>query len=357
MTRRYGLLCLLLGTFAWGQANMQPTPAQPKSAAPGSPAAAAAADSESANVPPDAPVITIAGLCSPPSTGADCKTVITRAQFEKLVEAVQPGMSARMRRQFATRYANALVLSEKGEQMGLDKGPDYDEHMKLARMQVLAQELNKSMQEKAGDVSDKDIDDYYHTNSGRFEQAELERVYIPKTKQAPEAKPDQKLTDADEKKETEAGEKAMKDEAEKLHAQAVAGTPFAKLQDEAFEAAGIKSGAPTTDMQKMRRSMLPPDQATVMDQKPGEISALITDQNGYFIYKLKSKDMIPIDQAKDEIRSQLRAERFQASMKAIQDSATPALDDKYFGAPPPMPPRPGMPQMPPAQRQQTSKPN
>jgi parvulin-like peptidyl-prolyl isomerase len=99
-------------------------------------------------------------------------------------------------------------------------------------------------------------------------------------------------------------------------------------------------------MGKMRRSMLPPDQAAVMDQKPGEISPLITDQNGYFIYKLKSEETIPLEQAKDEIRGTLRSQRFQDSMKAIQDSATPTLDDQYFGAGPVMPQRPGQPPLP-----------
>lgn len=345
---RYGLLCLLLGAFAWGQANAQSQAPQKPMTPPGT--AAPKEDSEAAKVPSDAPVITIPGLCAKEpadkAAAANCKTIITRGQFEKMIDAVQPGMPARMRRQFAMRYANALVMSVKGEQMGLDKGPDYEEHMKLARLQVLAQELNKTLQQKAGEVSDKDIEDYYHTNISKFEQAELERIYIPKSQQLPESQEDKKTTEAEEQKQNEAGEKAMKAEAEKLHTQAVAGGDFAKLQDQAFQTAGIKSGSPTTSMGKMRRSMLPPDQVSVMDMKIGGISPLITDQNGYFIYKLKSKDTIPLDQAKEEIRGTLRAERFQSSMKAIEESATPTLNDEYFGQAAPMM-RPGMPPVPP----------
>jgi len=154
------------------------------------------------------------------------------------------------------------------------------------------------------------------------------------------------MTEAQEQKQTEASEKVMKTEAEKLHSQAAAGGDFAKLQDEAFQTAGIKTGAPTTNMGKMRRTMLPPDQVSIMDMKAGEVSPLITDQNGYFIYKLKSKETIPLDQAKDEIRGTLRAERFQSSMKAIEESATPTLNDKYFGEAMPLM-RPGMPPVPP----------
>lgn len=345
---RYGLVCLLLGAFAWGQANTQSQAPQKPMTPPGT--AAPQGEAKAPDVPPDTPVITIKGLCADQATdkaaAADCKTVITRAQFEKMIDAVQPGMPARMRRQFATRYANALVMSEKGEQMGLDKGPDYEEHMKLARLQVLAQELNKALQQKAGEISDKDIEDYYHANQAKFEQADLERIYIPKSQQLPESKDAAKTTEVEEQKQTEASEKVMKTEAEKLHTQAAAGGDFAKLQDEAFQTAGIKSGSPTTNMGKMRRTMLPPDQVSIMDMKAGEISPLITDQNGYFVYKLKSKDTIPLDQAKDEIRGTLRAERFQESMKAIQDAATPTLNDTYFGEATPMM-RPGMPPVPP----------
>ncbi len=345
---RYGLLCLLLGALAWGQAQTPSTPAAPPANATQKqlpPPGGTPPGPEAANVPPDAPVITITGLCGKTDAGtasaSDCKTVITREQFEKMVDAVQPGMPARMRRQFASRYANALVMSEKGEQLGLDKGPDYEEHMKLARMQVLSQELNKALQEKAGEITDKDIEDYYKANVSKFEQADVERIYIPKTKQTPEADSDKKLSEAEEQKQTEESEAAMKKEADKAHSEAVAGTDFAKLQQEAFEFAGIKSGSPNVNMGKMRRTMLPPSQVSVMEQKPGEVSAVIADQNGFFIYKLKSKDTIPLDQAKDEIRGTLRSQRFQESMKAVQEAATPTLDEKYFGAA--APPRPGLP--------------
>ena len=166
---------------------------------------------------------------------------------------------------------------------------------RLARMQVLSQELNKALQEKAGEITDKDIEDYYKANVSKFEQADVERIYIPKTKQTPEADSDKKLSEAEEQKQTEESEAAMKKEADKsAHSEAVAGTDFAKLQQEAFEFAGIKSGSPNVNMGKMRRTMLPPSQVSVMEQKPGEVSAVIADQNGFFIYKLKSKDTIPL---------------------------------------------------------------
>jgi len=348
---RYGFVCLLVAAMAWGQA------ATPKSAAPAqspagqnsaakSPAEGAAQEAEASKVPPDAPVITIKGVCDQSASktpALECRTVITRAQFEQVVEAVQPNMPARVRRQFATRYANALAMSKKAEEMGLDKGPSYEEHMKLARIQVLATEFNKAMQEKAADISDKEIEDYYNNNKDKFEQIEANRIYIPKAQQPPaeeEKDKDKKLSEEEQKKRTEASEKTMKDEADKLRARAAAGEDFSKLQAEAYQVAGLKSAAPNTSMGKMRRNMLPPAQQSVMEMKPGEVSPVISDQSGYFIYKLISKDTVPVDQAREEIKGTLRSERLQEEMKSVQESATPELDEAYFGPEAPRGPAP-----------------
>lgn len=344
---RYGFVCLLLGTMAWGQAAAQkpaPAPQNPagqSSTAPKTGAPEAPQEVEASKVPPDAPVITIKGLCdqsAPKAPALECRTVITRAQFEQVVEAVQPNMPARVRRQFATRYASALAMSKKAEEMGLDKGPSYEEHMKLARIQVLATELNKALQEKAAEISDKEIQDYYNNNKDKFEQIEATRIYIPKVQQ-PSAEEEQdkdkdkdkKVSAEEQKKRTEASEKTMKEEADKLRARAAAGEDFNKLQTEAYQVAGIKSSASNTTMGKMRRNMLPPTQVSVIDLKPGEVSPVISDQSGYFIYKLISKEAMPLDQAGEEIKGTLRSQRLQEEMKEVQESATPELDEAYFG--------------------------
>ncbi len=344
---KYFLVCLLLGALAWSQAA-SPTP---QAAGPQNPAANPAP--ESPKVAPDAAVITITGMCDhpPADKNATCKTVITRAEFEKIIDAVQPSMPLRGRRSFADRYARALIMAHKAEEMGLDKSASYEERMRLQRVQVLSQELGRALQEKASQVSDKDVEDYYQANLPKFEQAELERVYIPKAEQPlsfEEKKPDAPADEEKEKQEKAKAEQAMKDEADKLHARAVAGEDFAKLQTEAFTAAGIKAGTPNIDMGKTRRATLSPSQVSVMDLKPGEVSGVIVDQNGYFIYKLKAKTTLPLDQARDEIKGTLRSQRLQEETQAAAQSATSALDESYFGPEAPARgPMPGMPMPPP----------
>lgn len=348
---RIGLVCLLFAMVAWAQA---PAPSAPAAAQAGNPASAAPAEPDLTKVAPDAAVITIKGLCdNPPAdkTSGDCKTVITRAEFDKLIDAIQPMMQQRARRQFATRYSNALIMSHKAEEMGLDKDPKFQEKMKLARTQILSQQVSSALQEKAAQVSDADIEDYYKKNTSEFEEADLTRIFIPHVQQLPTTSA--KLTEAQEKARDEQSEATMKAEAKKLHARAVAGESFNKLQAEAFVVAGIKSKSPTTSMGKVRRSNLPPTQDSVMDLKAGQISEVLSDQSGYFIYKVGAKDSPPLDTVKDEIRGSLVSERMQAEMKAIQESATPAMNDDYFGPEGPqgpmgrgMMPRPGRPNIP-----------
>jgi hypothetical protein len=347
---RYAFVCLLLATLAWGQAASPPPPAAQQPGTPpgfgGNPAAGK--EDQASKVAPDAPIITINGLCDhPPADKAaadpNCKTVITRAEFEKILESVQPNMPPRVRRQFAMRYSMALVMAEKAHEMGLDQGSKFEDRMKLMRIQVLSQEYNQAQQEKAGQVSDQDIADYYKSHAQDYEEANLERIFVPRAQQPPASKI--KLSAAAEEKRRTDSEAIMKKEADKLHARAVAGEDFSKLQLEAFTTAGMKTKAPSTKMADARRSGLPPAQATVMDLKPGDISPVISDASGYYIFKVGTKEETPLDKVKEEIRAALRSQHLQEQMQAVQQSATPSLDESYFG--PEMPPSHGMPLPPP----------
>jgi len=334
-----GLVCLLLGAFAWGQAaNSSPVAPQQNPAAAGGAAQGVSPDtkaSETATVPPDAPVITIQGMCDNPSTekanSSDCKTVITRAEFEKLVDAVAPTAPPYARRQLATRYASMLAMAHKAHEIGLDQGPKFEENMKVQRTSVLAQLLDRDMQEKASQVPDADIEDYYRKHIDVYQEADLQRLYVPHSKLLVPSTV--KLTDAETKKRQQDADDAMKKEAEALRVRAAAGEDFDKLQAEAFTAAGQKGKAPSTKMSKVRRTGLPPDQASVMDLHSNEVSPLLSSPTGYFVYKITDKDTIAVTKAHDEILGALRSQRLQESRQALQQASTATLDDKYFPIP------------------------
>jgi hypothetical protein len=317
---------LILTAWAWGQAA-RPTP--PKGA---TASGAAAADSAGAAiVAPNTAVITIPGMCDKPATdksqAADCKTVITRAEFEQLVAVVAPSISPPARKQLATQYGMALVMVHKAHDRGLDQGPRFQELMRVARIGVLTKELSQSLQEEAGKVSDKEIETYYHDNEAAFQEVDLQRIFIPRSKQLDESK-DKPAADA-AKKEQQESEDALKKVAEALRARAAAGEDFEKLQNESVAASGFK-GKPPTRLGKVRRASLPSDQGEIFDLKPGETSQLITTPSGYLVYKAGEKDTLPLDKVRQEIVTALQSQRMQDATQAIQQSATPELNPKYF---------------------------
>lgn len=323
-------ICLLsVATVAWGQAAKPAArPAAPKAA---TASTAATNGADAAKIAPGTPVITIPGLCDNAPAGkakaTDCKTVVTRAEFDQLVNTVAPTMASAARKQLATQYGMALVMVHKAHQMGLDQGPKFQELMRIARIGVLTKELSQNLQEQASHVSDKEIQDYYRNNQAAFEEVDLQRIFIPRSKSLADSK--DKPADEESKKRQQESEDTLKKLAETLRTRAAAGEDFDKLQDEAAAAAEFK-GKPPTKLGKVRRTSLPPDQAQIFSLKPGETSQLIATPSGSLVYKVGEKDTLPLDRVRDEILSTFKSQRMQEALQTIQQSATPQLNEKYF---------------------------
>ena len=352
------LLCVFLGALAWGQAaSSAPPPPQP---APGP------ADT-SASVPNDAPVLTITGVCGQTesqSAGAssDCKTVITKAEFEKLANALAPNANMQQKKQLAGVLPRLMAMSKQAKERGMDQTEQYKETLEYVRMQVLTNQLQRKLQEEAADISDAEIEKYYKDNPDAFEQYNVDRIFVPRTKQseteAEDDDKDDKVT-AQQKKAKEDSEEAKKKQneeamtklAENLRTRAAAGEDILKLQKEAFEKAGMKIESPTVNLPSVRRNGLPQAHTAVFDLKPGEVSQVISDTGGHYIYKMNSKTVMSLDQAKSEIRGRLQNDRMREKMEKLNASFSSVPNEAYFGPggvgpvpPQRMPlPRPGAP--------------
>jgi peptidyl-prolyl cis-trans isomerase C len=386
--RKSWLLCALLGTLAFGQAAPSaPPPPQPGPAQAENEAKPPA--DTSASVAANAAVITINGVCAAqPKTAAaktatpkpaasttrdkddddekaapaaGCKTVITKAEFEKLANALAPNTTPQQRKQLAGVLPRVIAMSTEAKKEGLDKTPQYDETVKFVRMQVLTNQLQRKIQEEAAEIPPAEIEKYYKEHPDQYEQYNVDRIFVPRTKQVEaEATPedDDKLTD-EQKKAKEAAEKTKTDEAEaamtkladEIRAKAAAGEDMAKLQKEAFDAAGMKIESPTVNLPSVRRTGLPPAHAAIFDLKPGEISQVIGDSGGHYIYKMNSKSEMTLDQARSEIKGKMQNDRMRERMEKLNNSYKVDTNEAYFGPggvgpmpPPRMPrPRPGMP--------------
>jgi hypothetical protein len=324
---------LLLASVAWGQAA---PPALPVNSQENIPATDKPAE---VRVGPDEAVITLDGFCadSPPPS-RPCKTVITRSQFEKLTEALQPGMPPTLRLKVANAYARMIRMAAAAEKRGLDKTPAFEEEMRYARMQLLSQDLSHALQEEANNISEADLENYYHQNQLSFEQATFARIFIPHSKRTASASNAPQATNSEATQSTAAarpdaqgGEDAaaMMQLASDLRARAVNGEDPDKLQVEAYTAAGISGSNSNTKMEKVRRAMLPPQHESVMDMRPGQVSQVFSDPEGaHFIYKMLAKETLSFEDARAEIRSQIANQRYRESMKAFQGEVV--FNDAYF---------------------------
>jgi hypothetical protein len=336
---------LLLSALALSQTATKPAakPAAPVTKAPptqsGKPAASTAKPPEtkpaatSDEIPPTAAVITISGICNgkvPATPSPDCNTTVSRAAFEKLVDAFDPRMPVPRRQQLADAYVRMIVMSDAAEQRGLDKSADAQEVLRFTRMQILSQLLLRDLQKDAANVPAADAQKYYDEHAPQYEQATLLRLFIPKTPPGGE-KP--------------ADEKTLQAEGEKLRAAAASGGDFEKLQKQAYDDLGIKTPPPPTSGGTLRRDNLQQNQAKVFDLQPGQVSEVIDDPGGLYIFKVESKKKLTLAEATPEINRALESERMKAALEKVTGSIKPVFNEQYFGVAPAAggPAAPGMP--------------
>ena len=196
--------------------------------------------------------------------------------------------------------------------------------MQFVTQQVLADGVRRHYTDEYAHPSDQQIQAYYDKSSAKYTEVTLERIIIPRA-QATDDKP----------KPSEAEWTAA---AEKLRQEWVAGGDPVKLQHAAFEAAGITStGAPEISLGARRPGGLPVDQESVFQLKSGEVSKVYTDPAAGYVYKVVSARQFPLSEEKESIIKALQKQDLQDKLEAISKSATPELNEEYFGPAPAAP--------------------
>ena len=135
-----------------------------------------------------------------------------------------------MKKQLASLLPQWIVMSNEAKKKGLDKTPQFEDRVKVLKMQILSQELRQKVQDEAGKISPEEIEKYYKEHADAYEQFNLDRLFVPRTKQnEPEAKKEddkneklseeaQKARQAEEKKKADEAEQSMTQLAESLRA-------------------------------------------------------------------------------------------------------------------------------------------
>ena len=278
-------------------------------------------------MPPTATVITIHGACTTRTStkGAaaakGCTTNVSKKQFDTLLNLVMPPhqtATPQMRRTLAQRYVELLAIADAAQKAGVEKSPEYQ----LLRLRGLAEAYQRQLDLKYKQVPPSEVDAYYNQHKDEFDSATLRRLYIPKADPAkPKATADEKATFA----------KKAEDIGVQMEQRAKKGEDMDALEKDAYSKLGLTITPPSTQIGPVRKGALPAatdKQIFALAQggtyKDDEPTAVI-------IYKVESKQTLPVDKVKDEIVRTLERQKMDSTMKSITSSVKADYNDKYFG--------------------------
>jgi PPIC-type PPIASE domain len=277
-----------------------------------------------AEIPPDAAVITLHGLCSSGTAQTQdataCETTISREQFETVLDAVSLGgqvFAPGAIRTVADTYTQNFVLSEAALKSGIDKDPRVQQLLELTRRRTLAEAYRRAVEEKHRNPSAAELQSYYHAHISQYEAVKAERLFIPKFN--PKSPKDQDF------------EKNAQSLAQELRARAQKGEPMDKLQNEAFLKLGIPAPSFLPDNGLRRRASYPaPIEKDVFALKPGEVTRIENETGGFTFYRLTARDTYSLDQVKGEIVRDLFRQKMEEEMRATLQPVKIEMNDHYF---------------------------
>jgi hypothetical protein len=281
--------------------------------------------SAAAEISPDTPVMTLEGVCDQPGSRGtkDCKTVITRARIDSLVDALAPDTPPASRRRFAISYARLLAASGVAQGQHLEKDPavagELQAQLELVRMEVLANALYHQMQQRADNVPASEIEKYYMDHKADYYEGDVRRLSIPSAGPTIGGQPLDAV--------------AVKAKMGGLRTRAEKGDDFDQLQQDGYAAFGIPTSAPPTQLTMVRRTILLPGEREVFDLNAGEVTQILESEGAFVILKLESKHPVPIEAAQSEIKTLLQQERMAKELQAAAKNIQAQFNLAYLDMP------------------------
>lgn len=304
-------------------------PQQSPKARPNSSASSSSGDLQPVKpVKAEDPVITITGICKDSSARSgnapDCKTIVTKEQFDRLVAAAAVGgqpVPSSTRQQLAQAYVDLLAYEEAARPSGTESSPEFRDLMDLIRLRTLAEIHRRNLQAKYRTPSPQDISDYYRQNLLSYTDMKLHRILIPRKNPAAESQ--------------EEYEKRALQVANDLRERAAKGEDPDQLQKEGYAALGL-AAPPGTDMGTRRKAnILPENRDEIMALNAGGLSKVEHEAYSFVIYKVDSKNLLPEEAVKDEITREISRQRLENAIKDITSSVHPEFNKQYFTPAPP----------------------
>ncbi|HET9838680.1 MAG TPA: peptidylprolyl isomerase [Candidatus Angelobacter sp.] len=312
------------GTLPTASDPQQPRASQHASSSMAAPVAGAQAKAPATELPGEASVITLKGLCSA-EKAADpkaCVSTISKDQFEDVLSAVSLGgqaFSPGAIRNVADNYVQNLVLADAAVKAGVDTDPRVQELLRIVQMRTLAEAYRRALEEKYRSPSAQEIKTYYEANISRYQTVRAERLMVPK------------FNPRQPKDESGEFQKKAAVVAAEIRERAANGEPLDRLQNDAFLKLGITPPAILPETGLRRRGTFPPGvEEEVFLLKPGEVSKVLSETGGFVIYRMLDKPVYTLEQVKGEIVRDIYQQKMEVAVKGALQSAKTEFNDQYF---------------------------
>ena len=209
----------------------------------------------------------------------------------------------------------------------MEKDRWFADLMKMARARVIAESYRRSLQEKFANPSEDEIAAYYQQNVDKFGQTKIDRIHVPKVDPT---RPQDRRPEFEAKAKKFAGD---------IRERAARGEDVISLQVEVYKTLGLKAQPPQTELSTSPKPTFPANvEQDINALKVGEVTKVEFEPSGYNIYKVRSRNTIPVEQARAQIVREISQKKFDDALKAATSGVHSDLNEQYFSfhnTPPP----------------------
>lgn len=265
-------------------------------------AASIAAQQPAADIRPETVVATLNGQ------------PFTAEQVRKMVAVLPSHVQAAFKqdpRQFLRDHAWYLILQDYALKNKLDQQSPLKEQLEFSRLVLLSQ-AGYNHAALAAEVTPEEQRKYYEANKEVFREAKVRMIYVPF--RAPDA------------------EGEAKAKAEELAKRAKAGEDFLKLvKEHSGDAQSAANDGDPGFTVRMNSPQPPPSMRTaILALKPGEVTGALRHENGYYIFRVESSDVLPFEKVRDDIYKTIQEMKFREWERKAKAQATVKFENEAF---------------------------
>ena len=246
-------------------------------------------------------------------------------ELEKLVKALPENVFRSYyadKKAWFDQYAIMLRLVQIAEKDGLDKEYPHAQRLEYNRMQYLVQ-VAFSQKNLAIPVSQEDMLKYYDLHKGDFGEAKVKVIYVayndnPAAASDPAAK--KPLTSAE-------AEKRAQEIVQKLKT----GSDFVELVKQFSDDDESKAkGGEFPALRPNDTSVPPAIKAAIFALKPGQITEPVKQANGFYVFRLESVDVSPLEKVRDDVFNKIKDERIREWLAGLKKEIKIEYKDEAY---------------------------